>query len=580
MSSLTVQQRTVFLRPPRHPAPTPTAPVPGRWFLGVCAGLAAHLGVPAWMIRLPFAIASITGLPILIYLLLWVVVPAGDPANLHDPRTRAAVQRLVRNGVGVDAMYMPILYSMGATDFARYANGSHGSSVNGGYTAGSRVAGDSIPHPASLSSPSSSPAAMYSASAPSASGTDTYPLTASSAQVGASSAGTPSSASAASSAHTTPPTPVTAGPSPLLSASPAYSATTAPGAFTDQPGYAASTMQPMEATGWRERLAPALTTHRGHTTMGAGLMAGLAVIGVAVIGLASSSGLIDTPPMVVLAAFFFAGLAIVWSQAQALVTPERGVSTVLMTIFGLMLVLGSMVLWGARDVPLRVLGIATLTGLAFVLAVLIALAPLWIRLIRDLSDTRSEQARQQVRADMAAHLHDSVLQTLNLIRKDANNPERVASLARSQERELRAWLYSDQPAAVESVAQNLRMMSAEVEDRYGVPIDAVVVGDCEPWAGMEVLMGASREALSNAVRHGKPPVSLYIELGPDLCEVFVRDRGEGFDMDTIPADRHGVRDSIVGRVERHGGSVDIRMKESGTDIHIAMPVIPTAGSQA
>jgi signal transduction histidine kinase len=188
-----------------------------------------------------------------------------------------------------------------------------------------------------------------------------------------------------------------------------------------------------------------------------------------------------------------------------------------------------------------VAAVAVLAGVALVLA------PWWLRLVRELGDERAARARESERADIAAHLHDSVLQTLALIRARADDPTEVARMARAQERELRAWLYDDRPAPGTSVAAVLAAIVAEIEDtRTGpdgeaVTIETVVVGDTEPDANTDALLQATREALLNAVRHGRPPVSLYLEAGPEEVEVFVRDRGDGFDPDAVPADRFGVR---------------------------------------
>ena len=148
----------------------------------------------------------------------------------------------------------------------------------------------------------------------------------------------------------------------------------------------------------------------------------------------------------------------------------------------------------------------------------------------------------------------------------------MARLARSQERELRAWLYTDRPAPGTSVADAFTDLAGEIEDRYGVAVDAVCVGDRAPDRDTEVIVAAAREALSNAVRHGAPPVSLYVEAGEEGLEVFVRDHGPGFDLDAIAEDRHGVRQSIIARMERHGGSARVRRMSTGTEVALTLPV--------
>jgi signal transduction histidine kinase len=200
-------------------------------------------------------------------------------------------------------------------------------------------------------------------------------------------------------------------------------------------------------------------------------------------------------------------------------------------------------------------------------------APWFVRLGRNLATERAGRIREQERAELAAHLHDSVLQTLALIQKRAGDPREVAGLARRQERELRRWLF-ERPGASggESVRIALERAAAEVEELHGVPIEVVIVGDRPLEARLEALVPAAREAMTNAAKFaGSDHVDLYAEVGDERVEIFVRDRGAGFDPDAIPADRRGVRDSIVGRVERHGGRASIRSAPAeGTEVELAM----------
>jgi signal transduction histidine kinase len=214
-------------------------------------------------------------------------------------------------------------------------------------------------------------------------------------------------------------------------------------------------------------------------------------------------------------------------------------------------------------------------GAVAIVAVALGLlvAPLFVRLARNLATERAARIREQERAEVAAHLHDSVLQTLALIQKRSGDPREVAALARRQERELRRWLF-ERPDGVggESVRTALERAAAEVEELHGVPIEAIVVGDEPLEARLEALVPAAREAMTNAAKFaGSDHVDLYAEIGPERVEVFVRDRGRGFELDAIPEDRRGVRDSIVGRVERHGGHVAIRSAPGeGTEVELAM----------
>jgi len=202
----------------------------------------------------------------------------------------------------------------------------------------------------------------------------------------------------------------------------------------------------------------------------------------------------------------------------------------------------------------------------------LVLAPWGVRLWRDLDAERAARVRQQERADIAAHLHDSVLQTLALIQRHSADGTQVARLARAQERELRDWLYGPRPSAQATVSALVRGAAAEVEDRHGVAVDLVVVGDGPVDDRVAALVAALREAMVNAVRHAAGPVSVYVEVGPDGVEAFVRDRGPGFDLADVPADRLGVRESIVGRMERHGGTAQLRSDRTGTEVRLRLPV--------
>ncbi len=203
----------------------------------------------------------------------------------------------------------------------------------------------------------------------------------------------------------------------------------------------------------------------------------------------------------------------------------------------------------------------------------ITLGP-WIwRLTNDLTAERAERVRTQERADLAAHLHDSVLQTLALIQKNAADGPTVARLARSQERDLRAWLFDATPAGDRTLAGALREVVREIEDTYGVDVELVTVGDLDLDEPLTPLVAATREAATNAAKHaGTPVVDIYAEVSPDRVEVFVRDRGHGFDPQTVPSDRQGVRSSILDRMTRHGGTAEIRStSETGTEVRLKLP---------
>jgi phage shock protein PspC (stress-responsive transcriptional regulator) len=209
--------------------------------------------------------------------------------------------------------------------------------------------------------------------------------------------------------------------------------------------------------------------------------------------------------------------------------------------------------------------IATVLGLL--------LAPWLLRTWRSLAFERSARIREQERAELAAHLHDSVLQTLALIQKRSGDPREVAGLARTQERELRRWLREGRlREGEETVASALARAAAEVEELHRVPIEVVTVGDGPLDARLEAVVQAAREAMTNAAKFaGSERVDLYAEVEADRVEVYVRDRGVGFDAAAIPDDRRGVRDSIIGRMERNGGCATVRSNAAeGTEVELVM----------
>ena len=195
----------------------------------------------------------------------------------------------------------------------------------------------------------------------------------------------------------------------------------------------------------------------------------------------------------------------------------------------------------------------------------------WIyRAWREASDQRRALIRSEERADIAAHVHDSVLQTLTLVQRFADDPAEVTRLARTEERNLRSWLYAPTGDPDRTFAAAIERDAASIESDYAATIDVVAVGDAPLDAGLGALVAAAREAMVNASRHGGGQVSVYAECRVDTAEVFVRDRGPGFDLDTVPEDRHGVRESVIGRMERNGGTATFRMS-AGTEVHLRMP---------
>ncbi|MDR8408688.1 PspC domain-containing protein [Nonomuraea sp. 3-1Str] len=200
------------------------------------------------------------------------------------------------------------------------------------------------------------------------------------------------------------------------------------------------------------------------------------------------------------------------------------------------------------------------------------LAGLW----KELQLERRERIRQEERAEVAAMVHDSVLHTLTLIQRVAHDQREVVRLARSQERDLRNWLYQPAQDADATLAAAVRRIAAEEEDAHGVAIEVVCVGDMELDAGgrLAAMLKASRQAMVNAAKYsGSSTISVYAEVEGDEATIFVKDRGKGFDLDAIPLDRMGIRESIIGRMERHGGSARVRTEpDEGTEVMLTMKV--------
>jgi signal transduction histidine kinase/phage shock protein PspC (stress-responsive transcriptional regulator) len=219
--------------------------------------------------------------------------------------------------------------------------------------------------------------------------------------------------------------------------------------------------------------------------------------------------------------------------------------------------------------------VVVLVGIALILG-----PGLW-ELVNQLVAERRERIRSDERAEVAAHLHDSVLQTLALVQRRADDPREVVRLARMQERELRSWLLegerADDPSG--SLGAALEQVAAEVETEHGIPVEVVRVRDC-PAAGMQPLLLAAREAIVNAVRHsGASSIAVYLEVEPQRVSVFVRDRGRGFDPADVAADRRGISGSIVDRLARAGGVGEVRSTPGeGTEVEMSLPRVTEEAS--
>jgi signal transduction histidine kinase/phage shock protein PspC (stress-responsive transcriptional regulator) len=216
--------------------------------------------------------------------------------------------------------------------------------------------------------------------------------------------------------------------------------------------------------------------------------------------------------------------------------------------------------------------LALLASIAVLGGVALVLLPWGLKLWKDLETERAARVRETERAEIAAHLHDSVLQTLALIQRRAGSEQDVVRLARAQERELRTWLYRDAAKDAGLLAERIAAAAAEVEDAHGHAVDVVSVGDTAMTDRHEALVLAAREAMHNAARHGGGAVSVYLESSDTGSEVFVRDRGPGFDPEAVPEDRLGVKESIIGRMKRHGGTAVINSSSEGTEVRLKLPI--------
>ncbi|MBW5421031.1 PspC domain-containing protein [Streptomyces sp. BG9H] len=281
-----------------------------------------------------------------------------------------------------------------------------------------------------------------------------------------------------------------------------------------------------------------------------------------------------------------AGVALVWRQADnarrarwMAVGRRRRTLTLARSAAGVLLVgagvTGIFVLQGSA----AHLGAVLQAALAVLVGIALLAGPYLVRMTQDLSEERLMRIRAQERAEVAAHVHDSVLHTLTLIQRNAEKPSEVRRLARAQERDLRVWLYrpegtgKDEDEEPDTLAEAVRRSAAEVEDKHGVPIEVVVVGDCPLDDRLTAQMQAAREAMVNAAKYGGEggAVQVFAEVEEEKVFVSVRDRGPGFDLDSVPDDRMGVRESIIGRMQRNGGTARLRaVPGGGTEVELVM----------
>ena len=332
---------------------------------------------------------------------------------------------------------------------------------------------------------------------------------------------------------------------------------------------------PLYLVGWillPQAAAPTDGTERADAALpartAARRAAGMALIVVGTVLLVRHLG-VALPDTVIWPALCVAfGLGIVVWRVQPAAGLDR---TVAMRIAAgtILLALGIGVI-AATNLSLSAVRDGLLSGGLVVGGLALIMGPWVAVLVRDRREERQRRIRADERAEMAAHLHDSVLQTLALVQR-ADDPARMAALARRQERELRGWLYGggSEPnqATVRAAVEHL---AGVIEDRHGVVMDVVAVGDAPLDPAMESLVAAAGEAMTNAARwSGCPTVSVYVEATPQGVDVFVRDRGAGFDPQVVDGDSRGIRDSIRGRLDRVGGRCEITSsKDHGTEVRL------------
>lgn len=319
-----------------------------------------------------------------------------------------------------------------------------------------------------------------------------------------------------------------------------------------------------------------------------GVLLALMVLGAGLIWLLQITGLGIRQQIFWPVAFACAGAALVWRQADttrqnqwrkdaggrvwlAPLVARGGWPSIVRVVIGLALVGAAFGIVLAQQNQIQQLpDVLAMTVLALAGLAIVA-APWLYRSRTALNEARAEKVRADARADMAAHLHDSVLQTLALIQRQSDDPKQVQRLARRQERELRTWLYGEE-VAEETLKAALTNAAAEIEDERGIPVELIMVGDCDLNERLQAIIRATREAIVNAAKHsGADKIDVYAEVAEDNVEIFVRDRGKGFDQETIDEDRMGVRGSIIGRMARHGGTARIRSAPGeGTEVRLEM----------
>lgn len=300
---------------------------------------------------------------------------------------------------------------------------------------------------------------------------------------------------------------------------------------------------------------------------------GLVVLGVLLVLRATGAGFVDAVVWPV--ALLGVGLAVTWQQVgdRDPGRPGRDGADVARVVVGVVVAAAGIGFLLAANLPARDVLTGAVAAAVVIGGLLLVFGPWWWRLASDLAEERRERIRAAERAEVAAHLHDSVLQTLALIQRRSDDGAEVARLARAQERELRAWLYGRPDRPVGGLRDAVESAAAEVEDRFGTRIEVVVVGDRPLDERHAALVAAAREAMVNAAKFsGTSRASVFVEVGDDGVAAYVRDRGVGFDPDAVPPDRRGITDSIRARMARVGGRAEVvSAPGEGAEVELVLP---------
>jgi signal transduction histidine kinase/phage shock protein PspC (stress-responsive transcriptional regulator) len=516
-----------------------------RMIAGVCSGLADHLGWPVKFVRLGMILACFAGgAGVAFYAWLWTMVPTADENAKRNARRPASP---IAPAVSLPPASVPTVGSSAAPK--AYDAGASPAVAGAPPVLGSVPGGTPVP------------GAAYSPANGSLRGSGPVPASGS---LSGQAYSAPHSGNAGSE------------PAAFGSASSAWD-------WTGSRGWARSRGAAGDDGG--STLASWFSFRK--IQYGKEILLGAALLLVAAILIARQFG-VDVPlGTLIPAAAILGGAAIAWMQLDetrraGLVdktkADQAGGWTRLAA--GLALVVAGVLVMVSGSGSWEQTWLALLASVAVLGGVALVLLPWGLKFWKDLETERAGRVRETERAEIAAHLHDSVLQTLALIQRRAGSEQDVVRLARAQERELRSWLFSDPAKESGLLADRIKAVAAEVEDSHGHAVEVVSVGDTDMTDRHEALVQAAREAMLNAARHGGGTVSVYLESTAGSTEIFIKDRGPGFDPEAVPDDRLGVKESIIGRMKRHGGTAVINSSSDGTEVRLGLPSVNAdAGEQ-